>query len=214
MQDYKEIVEQMKNNANKAHELEERNKAIYRDRTKDDEYARNAEMVQDLFLLNKILTDNARRSAVAYLLPIFSEIIAKYRGKQYGQKTKEKISEEMRERTGFRVYIYANSYSQEIHFYDNYFGYTNTKLELYLMNHDYILVDSNRITDFNAENARLSYCKPYCEEPLQRLEEIKQARQEAKRVYEQAEQAFRRLNELSPSSVDYVGVNSFRGYFN
>lgn len=207
MMDYKEIVEGIRNNANKIRRLEEINREIYRDREKQEEYAQNGERISKLYLVNKILTDNARQSAFAHLLPIFTEIIAKYHGKQYGTKTKEKLAEEMKERTGFRVYLHADRYSQEIHFFgSDFFGYQNTKLEIYLMNHDEIIGDSNRIAEFEPQNAKLSYCSEYVDDVEERVRAINDARRTAKTLYEQTEQAINELNKLLPSSADNVYI--------
>lgn len=218
MQDYKEIIERIRENANKAHKLEDRNKEIYRDRTKDDEYAKNAEEIETLFLVNKILSDNARQSAIATILPVFAELINKYKGKQYGEKTKRKIAEEMMELTGFRVYLYETHFSQEIHFMNDFFGYTNTKLELCARYHAEDpnrenILDGNRICPFDPNEWYLSYCADYVDDVIERVYAIKSARQTAKTAYEQAEQAFKELNKLVPSSVDNVYPNTFRGYF-
>ena len=215
MQDYKEIVKQIKKNANKAHELEALNKKMWHDRNKGDEYAHNTERIEELYLINKILTDNARQSAIATILPVFAELINKYAGKPYGEKTKQKIAEEMKKLTGFRVYLYAGEYRQEIRFYDgdsNFFGYTNTELALYAWHHRQILHD-NKIVPFCVEDWSLSYCAEYVDDVINRLCDIKQARQTAMIAYEKAEQAFRELNELVPSSIDHVYPNTFRGYF-
>lgn len=214
MQDYKEIIERIRENANRAHRLEDRNMEIYADRRKDDEYAKNAEEIEMLYLVNRILSDNARQSAIATILPVFAELINKYAGKPYGAKTKEKISKEMQERTGFRVYLYADRYRQEIHFFDggSFFGYTKTKLELFAW-HDRQILHDNKIVPFYVEDWKLGYCSDYVDDVVERYYAIKSARQTAKTAFEQAEQAFKELNKLVPSSVDSVYPNTFRGYF-
>lgn len=219
MQNYKEIMERIRENEATARKLEERNMEIYRDRAKDDEYAKNCEQIEFFRLVDKILTDNARQSAIEYLVPIFAEIISKFKGKQYGEKTKAKISEQMKQKTGFDVWLTETIYSTEITFYDtetHFFWHTNTKLELTPRYKDGIIaqiLSGNTIQEFDAKEWYLSYCADYVDDVIERAYAIKWARQTAKHAYEQAEQAFSALNALVPSSIDHLYPGTFRGYF-
>lgn len=223
MQDYKEIVEEIMSNTRKIEELKRRNWDIrHKDVHNQTEHEQNLIDMECLELRNKVLTDNARRSAIEYLVPIFAEIIVKYKGKQYGTKTKEKIADMMQERTGFRVYLTESLYSTEIYFYGLYayqysfFGRANTKLELtarYRDGNRPQILSGNTIQEFDANDWYLSYCTNYVDDVDERINAIMDARQKAKEAYVQAEQAFSALNALVPSSIDYLYPNTFKGYF-
>lgn len=220
MRNYKEIVEEIRLNTSKIEELKKRNWSIrHKDVHNRAEYEQNLIDIERLELRNKVLTDNARRSAIEYIVPVFAEIISKFNGKQYGEKTKSKISEQMIQKTGFKVWLTETSYSTEIAFYDKtcFFGRTNTtELELtarYKDGNRPKILSGNTIQEFDANDWYLSYCTDYVDDVDERINAIMDARQKAKEAYAQAEQAFSALNALVPSSVDYLYPNTFRGYF-
>ena len=53
----------------------------------------------------KILKNNAKIALFNEVLPVALEVLAKYSGKPYGEKTKQKISDEIKEKTNCRFYI-------------------------------------------------------------------------------------------------------------
>lgn len=74
--------------------------------TKYDTFIKNGKMKV------KLMKHNAKIALYAEVMPIALEILSKYNGKPYGEKTKEKISNEMKEKAN--CYMYINSrYSWE-----------------------------------------------------------------------------------------------------
>ena len=64
-----------------------------------------SEKKQDLQITLKILQNNAKIALFNEVMPVALEILSKYNGKPYGTKTKQKISDEVKEKTNCRFYI-------------------------------------------------------------------------------------------------------------
>ena len=89
-----------------------------RKKTKKDELAQiDQEIVtlqtafNDAVIAEKLLRNNAKIAFFTEIMPIVLEVFNKYSGKRYGEKTEEKISEEIKQITGCIAYI-SKSYSQ------------------------------------------------------------------------------------------------------
>ena len=76
-----------------------------------------SEEKKDLKITLKILKSNARIALFNDVLPVALEILKKYAGKPYGEKTKQKISDEVKEKTNCRFYISSrwDSYSFDLY---------------------------------------------------------------------------------------------------
>ena len=66
----------------------------------------------------KIWKENARQAVFAETAGVIAEMIGKYAGKPFGEKTAAKFKEEFKERTGFGIYFYREQYREEIHLVD------------------------------------------------------------------------------------------------
>lgn len=67
--------------------------------------AEAAERVRDLKISVALLKNNAKLALFAEVIPVALEVLAKYNGKPYGEKTREKISTEIKTRTGCHFWI-------------------------------------------------------------------------------------------------------------
>lgn len=83
----------------------------------ENEMIKNGECKKDLELTRKILKNNAKIALFNEVLPVALEILAKYSGKPYGEKTRQKISDEIKEKTGCRFYIESHYGSQSFEIY-------------------------------------------------------------------------------------------------
>lgn len=76
----------------------------------ENEMIENGERKKDLELTRKILKNNAKIALFNEVLPVALEILKKYSGKPYGEKTREKIAEEIKAVTNCRLYIGSHSF--------------------------------------------------------------------------------------------------------
>ena len=65
------------------------------------------ERKQDLQIALKILQNNAKIALFNEVMPVALEVLSKYNGKPYGEKTRQKISDKVKEKTNCRFYISA-----------------------------------------------------------------------------------------------------------
>ena len=100
-------------------EIEQTNRAIKEVEAREDELVENymkrevaendmikaSEEKKDLQITLKILKSNAKIALFNEILPVALEVLAKYSGKPYGEKTRQKISDEVKAATNCRFYI-------------------------------------------------------------------------------------------------------------
>lgn len=79
---------------------------------------------KDLYLSLYLLKNNARIALFNDVMPVLLEVLEKYKGKPYGEKTRDKISKEVEEKAGARAYIGTRYNQEEIFVYPS-SGYRN-----------------------------------------------------------------------------------------
>lgn len=117
---------------------------------------------KDLYLSLYLLKNNARIALFNDVMPVLLEVLEKYKGKPYGEKTRDKISKEVEEKAGARAYIGTRYNQEEISVYPS-SGYGNdysiTIGTKYINGkQDRILID-NKIQLVPLENFCLWYIK-------------------------------------------------------
>ena len=171
---------------------------------------------ENLRSINKILQENARASFAAYITPIITEIMQKYNGKQYGEKTREKIRKAANEH-GFGFYFdgYRGKNTIEAYALTD-AGYTNHALKdisIYATDADghraYYISEGNTIQDFQTIKHTSYYT--YTDNPQDKRGEIENAYKEYVKAYEAAKAAQSALNALLPEGskhFDAIGYLS------
>lgn len=76
------------------------------------EWIKAEETTFNLRLTIRLLQNNARIALFRETMPVLLEVLVKYKGKPYGEKTSAKIAQEVEKRTGARAYIIAK-YNQD-----------------------------------------------------------------------------------------------------
>lgn len=180
------------------------NKALF-ESLKDREKA-----ASDALTLARIETaiyrDNARRALLDEIKPAALQILAKYAGKPYGEKTRAKIAEEIKTATGLRAYLSQNSYRAELNFYpDQYtfpFRADDLQFSFYAASGDrepILLENKINLTDADALRA---YCyTEIIEDPAARADEIISAYHAAEEAAKAWEAAASQFNALAPLTV-------------
>ena len=170
----------------------------------------------------KIRHDNLRRMIYDATLPAVLDILKKWNGKPYGEKTKQKISDEMKTRFNCALYL-SNTYGGKIDLVPlNGEGYTN-----YNFKYDEFdiftrynkdgqqthVLNANRINgEITAEDIYLSNCPAIVADPAARAAEILAAFTELKRKQDQFEREITQFNNLLPSGIERRHISSFRNY--
>ena len=119
MKKYIELLEDIKrtNNDIKTAETNEQNlinsymqienikSRIERKRALEETMCQNSERIKNLKITRYILKNNAKIALFNEVIPIALKILKKYNGKPYGEKTRQKICDEVKEKTNCRFYI-------------------------------------------------------------------------------------------------------------
>lgn len=161
----------------------------------------NSENIKNLKITIKILKNNARIALFYDVLPVALEILAKYSGKPYGEKTRQKISDEVQEKTNCRFYIGSRygSHSFEVYpvigFGNDYniscgTEYTNGNKKPLLVDNKIQLVTFEEIAPYYIS-------REYVEDVSQRVNELKAIYKEAVAKQKELESICNRYNSLA-----------------
>ena len=221
MKKYKEIIAEIRTNMNTIAEQEneiiildmkeEKTAAIKNGTMKEykavaEEAKKNAEKISALCssiyrlkILDKILQSNAEAAFIAESIPAIKAAFKKYEGKQYGEKTRANIRQEVN-KSGIGFYIGGTTLAETISIYSlTPEGCTGEmKADLYSKVH--FISPDNRI---QAEAAEV-YGRNYIENPEERAEEIIKAKRQLEEAAKAAKAAEEALNALLPRSIDHV----------
>ena len=151
-----------------------------------------------------ILRHNYRAILAAQVLPAFLEILQKYDGKKAGEKTREKISEEMRTACGCSLWFERSILSQKSDTAHICEIIRREQIDIYTKNRAAIIDEQNTIHgNFTADDLRI-YTGEYIDNPAQRLEEIEKARATVEEIKKQYNEAAEKYNNLLVAGFEKV----------
>lgn len=158
---------------------------------------------------NKILKDNARRMLFAEVIEKILDIWNSYKGKPYGDKTKEKIRNQIKEATGCWAYFHGNELSLSVaHDVDNalsmYFGYRDG--DIYTRGG--FIDDNNKIREVAVEDVTLNYCHEYEHNPHELAERIYEKKKVLEAELVAYQQKLSEFNKMLPSTCEHMYVNT------
>lgn len=160
-------------------------------------------------LENKILKDNARRMLFAEVIEKILDIWNSYKGKPYGDKTKEKIRNQIKEATGCWAYFHGNELSLSVaHDVDNalsmYFGYRDG--DIYTRGG--FIDDNNKIREVAVEDVTLNYCHEYEHNPHELAERIYEQKKVLEAELVAYQQKLSDFNKMLPSTCEHMYINT------
>lgn len=168
MKKYNEIIDEINSiRVEKSKIMERLNKKFderFKKKTKKDDLMQTNKEIctlqaafRDAIIAEKLLLNNAKIALFTEIMPIALEIFNKYSGKPYGEKTKEKIREEIKQITGCIVYI-SKSYLQYKYVLTDL--KTNLSIECgtkYINDEQKPLLINNKIQAINIDEIELFY---------------------------------------------------------
>ena len=183
-------------------DLKERHEAR---KAAENDLIKASEEKKNLQITLKILKSNAKIALFNEVLPVALEVLAKYSGKPYGEKTKQKISDEVKVATNCRFYIISHwsSHSFEVYPVDGFGNDYNISCgtEYTDGNKKPLLID-NKIQLVTFDEVGLYYIsREYVEDVPQRVEAIKAAHAEAAAKQEELKAACDRFNALAVGDI-------------
>ena len=177
--------------------LKDRRKAI---KAVENDMVKVGEEKQDLKIILKLLQHNAQIALFNEVMPVALEVLSKYNGKPYGTKTKQKISDEVKEKTNCRFYISSRYSFDEFDIYPNEVS-SEYNITCGTRNQKQILID-NKIQPVTFEEVQPYYIdREYVEDIPQRVEALKVAYKDAVAKQEELKAACANFNKLA------VGIN-------
>lgn len=174
----------------------------------ENDLVRLEEKKKDLQITIKILNSNAKIALYSEVMPIVLEVLAKYKNKPYGQKTEEKIKDEIKEKTNCIFYISTRYCSQSYHiipleFSNNYNIECGTKC---IDGKQKKLLEENKIQVLEFNDLTLYYTsKEYIDNIPKRIKELK-------RLYKKAYEKQQELAEIC-SEYNKIAVGSIKNIY-
>lgn len=245
MKNYKDILEEIKENEQKAKALEAEAEILMKEeeRTKisiesagikdylekyhaikatitpeeEENAIRKYQEAEELRKVNVILTENAKASFAEYAKEIIKTVMKKYTGKQYGEKTKEKIYAEVKQ-AGVSFYInYNNTFVvsalNDNGYYRDPLRYINifARKENNAKNGEIINNNNKIVNDFET----LENGNHYTEDPAGTIREAKALFEELKKTIEKAKELEAKVNKFIPNkSINATNyIYDFNHYF-
>ena len=174
----------------------------------EDEIIENQQQQKDLELSRMILKNNAKIALFNEVLPVALKILKKYSGKPYGEKTREKIAEEVKAATNCRFYIRSryNSYSFEV-YPVNTFGndYNISCGTEYTNGNNKPLLINNKIQIVTFDEIALYYIsRDYVEDITCRIKELKRLYKEAVAKQKELETICNCYNTLAVGNIPHI----------
>ena len=177
----------------------------------ENDLIKASEEKKNLQITLKILKSNARIALFNEVMPAALGVLKKYGGKPYGDKTREKISDEVKAATNCRFYISSrwDSYSFNLYPVDG-FGndYNITCGTEYTDGSRKPLLVDNKIQLVTFEEIELYYIsREYVENIPEQVEAIKAAHAEAVAKQEELQSACDRFNALAVGDIAHLYCN-------
>lgn len=175
----------------------------------ESEWSKAEETTRDLYLTVRLLQNNARVALFHDVMPVLLEVLAKYKGKPYGEKTRAKIAQDVEERTGARAYIGTKYNQDEISIFPTR-GFGNAysitagpKYNAETKEYNRILID-NKIQILPLECFSIWYIKS------EYIEDIPAAVAEIKELYKKAVEIQKELSAICSAFNKYAveGIES------
>ena len=160
---------------------------------------------------NMILYDNRKARIFSDILPIITAACKPFIGKQYGDKTRKKIFDQVHA-AGYSFY-FCGSHYDTLEFYkvDTGRGYDtgNGHIQAYSKKFEYRFIDADNRLVFDAEMVKPP--TKYIDNPKAHAKKIINAYEDYKKALKKAESAQVALNALTPSCIDhYYKVSGIR----
>ena len=153
-----------------------------------------------LHLVLKLQHYNLQVAALAELKPVIIQILEKYQNKQYGPKTKDKISKEFKELTGFYISFFDKNFYTEIYAvdYDHHFSLNIDS------DNDHKVLENNRIQVITADHLRVFNVNDYINDIPAYIEKLKAAYNNLKEKYKEFDALAHAYNNLCVGDVERV----------
>lgn len=179
-----------------------------------EELKKVSEKITDLNITTKLLNNNAKIALFNEITPVIIEILKKYSGKPYGEKTRHKISDEIKEKTGCTCYITNRYTTSELKIYP---GMYSREITAGTTENIKIINENNKIQAVEPEQIKLYYINQnYFEDIPKAIKEMKKAYKKAVEKQKELETICSEFNFYAVDGIEHIYSNKtlyseFRG---
>lgn len=200
---FKEKVDYRKNHAEEIEAMDKKLANIYTAKS-------------DIEIIVKLAKHNCRVALYREVLPVVLDVLEKYNGKPYGEKTKAKISKEVEEKTNCRFDI-SNYYTEKYVIIPMGFVSNDYNIEVcgkYIDGNNVHLLVNNKIQTVTMEELQpVGFYDEYIEDLTERKDELKRLFQLAKEKEEELKEICSQFNNIAPTGIDHIlHYNGIRHY--
>ena len=168
----------------------------------------NGEKIKNCKIAIKILKNNAKIALFNEVMPVALEVLKKYSGKPYGDKTRQKICDEVQQKTNCRFYIGSRwgSCSFDVYPMDGFGSDYNISCGTeYTDGSKKPLLIDNKIQLVSFDEIALYYItREYVENIRERIEELKAVYKEAVAKQKELETICNRYNSLAVGDLVHI----------
>lgn len=222
MKKFNAIIREVKQTQQKINELEEKIKQLQntylnimdikerheKRKTVENELMTLEEKKEDLQITIKILNSNAKIALFNEVMPQVLEVLAKYKNKSYGQKTEQKIRDEIKEKINCSFYISSRYSSQEYHIIPLEFINNDYNIECgtkYIDGKQKKLLEDNKIQLPGLNDLTLYYSsKEYIDNIPKRIKDLKRLYKKAYEKQKELEKICSEYNSLTVGSIKNI----------
>lgn len=172
----------------------------------EDKYIKECQNNDKIKIQKQILIENAKHAVFNENISKICDIWNKYVGKPYGEKTREKIFEEIKNECGLYVYI-SNQYGATLNirhatrgelFWQSGFSASSIITD---GNRAQALDGYNKVQELTPELLRIDFCGDYVEDVQKHINELFKAYKKAKQAEKQYNQAIKEYNALTRGEI-------------
>lgn len=171
----------------------------------ENDIAKLEEKKEDLQITIKILNSNAKIALFNEVMPQVLEVLEKYKNKPYGQKTEQKIKDEIKEKTKCGFYISKEYNSQEYHIFHLEFNCNIECGTKFIDGKKKNLLDDNKIQVPELNDITIYYSsKEYIENIPKRIEDLKILHKKAYEKQQELEKICSEYNNLAIGNIKHI----------
>lgn len=221
MKKFKNILKDIEKTNNDIKELEKREKEISRNfeniknfkayteakKPYQDELKNIDSMIYDLKIKKQLLYNNSKVSLFNEVVPTVCEVLKKYNGKPYGEKTKEKIRKEISEKTSCYFWI-ENRFSQSYHityFQNNVIAKCEIVFSVNSASNNPLISNDNKLYSYDFNDLHIIYEKgEYITNIPARIKKLKVEHEKAIKAQKELEKTCSKFNDLTVDGIPQI----------
>lgn len=188
---------------------EELEKARIKYKESEQRYIKELQKNENANLKIQILKDNAAQAFFAENINTICNIWNKYIGKSHGEKTAEKIRDEIKAATGYYVSITNRYTTANIHIYSGYNTHDSfNSLEFCPLDYNTKALDNNnKILELNSGDFHVYCCGEYVNDVTAHIEALRKAHAAAKEAEKAYSEAVRTYNTLTRGTIQTASTH-------